>query len=129
MTQSQQQIIYRLYETDNYSNTVFSLVNLATFAYVGYKQIKNQQRHLVILCFLFGTSALASAFEIILLLTNNDNYSTAANAILNTAENISFCMGNWKFVWQFFISAIDTKRILWNGISWYLKKISNYRYL
>jgi hypothetical protein len=132
MTQRQQQIVDRLGLTDHYSDLVFNLINAATFAYVGYKQIKNPQRHLVILCFLFGTAALTSVVEEILLITknkNNPNFDSpqAAVAILNTAGNISFCVGHWKFVWQFFISAIDTKRILWNGISWHLEKIRHFR--
>jgi hypothetical protein len=120
MTQRQQQIVHRLGYTDFYTDTVFNLINAATFAFVGYKQIKNPQRHLVILCFLFGTASLAWAVSDILLLTNNNDQFTASVAILGAAGNISFCVGHWKFVWQFFIGAIDTKSILWNGISWHL---------
>ncbi len=91
----------------------FDLINAATFAYVGYKQIRSPQRHLVILCSLFWTAALAVAAYDILLLTSN----------------IILCVGHWKLVWQFFIGVIDTKSIIWNGISWHLKKISHYRIL
>jgi hypothetical protein len=94
---------------------------------VGYKQIKNPQRHLVILCFLFETAALAGAIYSILEFTNNHDEFTTAAAILSTVNNNSFCLGHWKFVWQFFIGAIETKSILWNGISWHLEKVSNYR--
>ncbi len=82
---------------------------------------------MVILCFFFGTAVLADAVSDILLLTNNKDQFTAADIRLTTAGNILFCLGHWKFVWQFFIGAIDTKSILWNGISWHLEKISNYR--
>ena len=98
ITERQQQIIHRLGLTDGYSDMIFNLINAVTFAYVGYKQIKNPQSHLVILCFFFGTATLSYAVEEILILFDGFNHFTAANVILGNANNILFCVGHWKFV-------------------------------
>ena len=86
ITERQQQIIHRLGLTDGYSDMIFNLINAVTFAYVGYKQIKNPQSHLVILCFLFGTAALSYAVEEILILFDGFNHFTAANVITHNKK-------------------------------------------
>ena len=57
-----------------------------------------------------------------LYLTNNNQLTVTGN-ILNTASIISFCVGHWKFVLQFFLGAIDTKSIFWKGINWHIEQI------
>ena len=42
---------------------------------------------------------------------------------ITTAKNISFFVGHWKFVLQFFMGAIETKHIIWNGINWHIDQI------
>ena len=48
---------------------------------------------------------------------------TKAKIILYSASAISFCVGHWKFVLQFFLGAIDTKSIFWKGINWHIEQI------
>ena len=47
--------------------------------------------------------------------------------MLYTANSISFCVGHWKFVLQFFMGAIDAKSILWKGINWHVEQIRDIR--
>jgi hypothetical protein len=32
-------------------------------------------------------------------------------------------VGHFKFVFKFFVGAIDIKNILWNGIDWHAQKV------
>ena len=109
--------------TDIYSAAVFNIINCLSYAYVATKLIKNPQQHLVILCFCFGLAALANSVWYIIYLTNGNQQTTEAVNILSTANNILFCVGHWKFVFQFFVSAIDTKNIMWNGTDWHIRQI------
>ena len=65
------QIEIRYLAADNVSGIVFDSISLITFVYVGYKTIKNPQKHLVILCSCFGTAALANAVLEAIFLANN----------------------------------------------------------
>ncbi len=126
LTPRQSKSLYRLYMTNRTLSLVFNSINFLSYAYVGTLLIKNPQKHLAILSFCFGFAALAYVVQYTLLLTNGHQNTDATN-ILSTANNILFCVGHWKFVFQFFIGAIDTKSILWNGIEWHIRKISHYK--
>jgi hypothetical protein len=99
---------------------MFNYINLLTFAYVGYRLVRNPQRHLIVLCLCFGTAALSEAIYWTLVNTNKSHHThySVAVPIASTATNIFFCVGHWKFVWQFVLGAIDTKNIMWHGIPW-----------
>jgi hypothetical protein len=112
--------------TDFYSGLVFNILNFLSYAYVGTLLIKKPQQHLTILCFCFGFAALTDVVLQTLYLTNGYQI-TEGVIILGTANCILFSVGHWKFVFQFFIGAIDTKNILWNGIEWHIQKISHYK--
>ncbi len=81
---------------------------------------------MAVLSFCFGFAALANVVFYTLLLTNGFQY-TVALTILNTVNIILFCVGHWKFVFQFFIGAIDTKNVLWSGSEWHTRYISLYK--
>lgn len=106
----QEQVIRRLGMTGMYGALVFDSINFVSFAYVGSKLIRNPQQHLVILCFCFGTAALAYTVADTLRVAKDDQFYTHT---LTTVNDILFCMGHWKFVFQFYVSAADTKIILW----------------
>ncbi len=125
-TPRQSKELYRLYLTNIYSVAVFSTLNFLSYAYVVTLLIKKPQQHLAILSFCFGFAALAYAVEYTLFLTNGHQETVAINT-LGTASDILFCVGHWKFVFQFCIGAIDTKSVLWNGNEWHIRQISHYK--
>lgn len=57
-----------------------------------------------------------------LLLINGGEYTLTYN-ILGTANYILFAVGHWKFVFQFFVGAIDTKNMLWESNEWHIGQI------
>ena len=122
LTPRQDQELNRFNTTDFYFGTVFNTINCLSYAYVATKLIKNPQQHLAILCSCFGLAALVQSAWYIIYLTNG-NHTTEALNILNIANDIFFCVGHWKFVFQFFVSAIDTKNIMWNGTDWHIRQI------
>ena len=126
LTPRQIQEMNRFYTTDNFSGEALNLINLVSYSYVAIKLIKNPQTHLVILCVFFGSAALAEAGAYTLYLINVGQYSEAVS-ILASANLILFCVGHWKFVFQFFVSAVDTKNILWNGTEWHIRQIILYK--
>ena len=81
---------------------------------------------MALLCFFFGFAALTLVIWYTLVLTTGYQNPKVLN-ILWTANNILFCVGHWKFVFQFFVGAIDTKNILWNGIEWHIRQIRHYK--
>jgi hypothetical protein len=92
-------------------------INLASFAYVGYKLIRNPQKHLVVLCFCFGTAAAAFVVQDSLYFTSGLKV-TQTVSILVGVHNILFSVGHWKLVFQFFVSAVDTNVIMWKSVDW-----------
>jgi hypothetical protein len=113
----QEQINTRFSAVDNYEATIFNWINFITFTYVGFQLRKNPQRHLIILCFCFGMAALINTIEYTLVLTGN--LPQELYVIAWTGNYIFFCAGHWKFVFQFFVGAIDTRSILWSGVEWH----------
>ncbi len=126
LTPRQSKALHRLFLTDIYSALVFNTLNCLSHAYVGTLLIKNPQQHLAMLSFCFGFTALANAVWYMLYLTNGNQSTESVNTLI-TANNILFCVGHWKLVFQFFIGAIDTKNVLWNGNEWHIRHISHYK--
>ena len=112
--------------TDICSAAIFNIINLVSYVYVSMQLIKNPQTHLATLCFFFGLASLADAIYFNLDLINGNPHPEALN-ILAATHNIFFCVGHWKFVFQFFVGAIDTKNILWNSTDWHIRQIILYK--